>query len=73
MTSQLSPHTYVLTLICIDVNDAIWFEIFTTLSGFSDKQNLKVREHKLLGPYVDGLSKLVVSSFMVSCYETNFC
>lgn len=29
----------------------------------SDKQNLKVREHKVLGPYVDGLSKLVVSSF----------
>ncbi|XP_065063038.1 kinesin-like protein KIF13B isoform X4 [Rhopilema esculentum] len=29
----------------------------------SDKQNLKVREHKLLGPYVDGLSKLVVSCF----------
>eukprot|EP00794_Sanderia_malayensis_P012185 gene12185-13443_t len=29
----------------------------------SDKQNLKVREHKVLGPYVDGLSKLVVSGY----------
>ncbi|KAJ8021167.1 Kinesin-like protein KIF13A [Holothuria leucospilota] len=27
------------------------------------KQNLKVREHKIYGPYVDGLSKLAVSSF----------
>ncbi|XP_054157934.1 kinesin-like protein KIF13B [Oppia nitens] len=27
------------------------------------KQNLKVREHNLLGPYVDGLSTLAVSSF----------
>ena len=32
----------------------------------SDKQNLKVREHKVLGPYVDGLSKLVVSCYQVS-------
>ncbi|XP_041360770.1 kinesin-like protein KIF13A isoform X2 [Gigantopelta aegis] len=28
-----------------------------------NKQNLKVREHNILGPYVDGLSTLVVSSF----------
>lgn len=27
------------------------------------KTNLKVREHNILGPYVDGLSKLAVSSF----------
>ncbi len=27
------------------------------------KQNLKVREHNILGPYVDGLSTLAVSSF----------
>ncbi|KAH9508382.1 kinesin-like protein kif13a [Bulinus truncatus] len=27
------------------------------------KQNLKVREHNILGPYVDGLSMCVVSSF----------
>lgn len=27
------------------------------------KQNLRVREHNILGPYVDGLSTLVVSSF----------
>jgi len=29
------------------------------------KQNLKVREHNILGPYVDGLSTLVVTSFEV--------
>jgi kinesin family protein 13 len=27
------------------------------------KQNLRVREHNILGPYVDGLSKLAVSSY----------
>ncbi|KAL4218427.1 Kinesin-like protein kif13b [Mactra antiquata] len=27
------------------------------------KQNLKVREHNIMGPYVDGLSTLVVTSF----------
>uniref|UniRef100_A0A8C5MA86 Kinesin family member 13B n=1 Tax=Leptobrachium leishanense TaxID=445787 RepID=A0A8C5MA86_9ANUR len=27
------------------------------------RQSLKVREHKVLGPYVDGLSKLAVSSY----------
>ncbi|ELT98484.1 hypothetical protein CAPTEDRAFT_205599 [Capitella teleta] len=27
------------------------------------KHNLKVREHKILGPYVDGLSTLAVSSY----------
>ena len=30
------------------------------------KHNLKVREHKILGPYVEGLSKLAVTSFQVS-------
>lgn len=29
------------------------------------KHNLKVREHNILGPYVDGLSTLAVSSFEV--------
>ncbi len=29
------------------------------------KHNLKVREHKTLGPYVEGLSKLAVASFRV--------
>lgn len=32
---------------------------------FSDHQALKVRENKILGPYVDGLSHLVVTSFQV--------
>lgn len=29
-----------------------------------NKQSLKVREHNVLGPYVDGLSQLAVSSFL---------
>lgn len=30
-----------------------------------NKQSLKVREHNVLGPYVDGLSQLAVTSFQV--------
>lgn len=29
----------------------------------TNKQSLKVREHNVLGPYVDGLSQLAVTSF----------
>uniref|UniRef100_A0A8B9GMY0 Kinesin-like protein unc-104 n=1 Tax=Astyanax mexicanus TaxID=7994 RepID=A0A8B9GMY0_ASTMX len=32
-----------------------------------NRQSLKVREHKVLGPYVDGLSQLAVTSFETSC------
>lgn len=31
-----------------------------------NKQSLKVREHNVLGPYVDGLSQLAVTSFQVA-------
>ncbi|XP_076339669.1 kinesin-like protein KIF13A isoform X2 [Tachypleus tridentatus] len=35
------------------------------------RQHLKVREHNILGPYVDGLSTLAVSSFQdISCLMT---
>jgi len=41
------------------------------------KHNLKVREHSILGPYVDGLSTLAVSSFEVrtsaSLYTHDAC
>lgn len=30
------------------------------------RRSLRVREHAVLGPYVDGLSQLAVSSFQVS-------
>ena len=40
--------------------------IFLVHIFFSDKHNLKVREHKILGPYVDGLSKLLVQNYNVS-------
>ena len=32
---------------------------------FRNHATLRVREHKILGPYVEGLTKLVVSSFKV--------
>ena len=32
----------------------------------SNKSGLKVRENKVLGPYVDGLSQLAVMSFQVN-------
>ena len=35
----------------------------------SGKQTLKVREHKILGPYVENLSKLAVRSFKVSSLQ----
>ena len=35
------------------------------LCSVRSKHSLRVREHKVLGPYVDGLSKLAVSSFHV--------
>lgn len=34
-----------------------------------NKQSLKVREHNVLGPYVDGLSQLAVSSFQVKIFH----
>ena len=34
-------------------------------TSYSGKHTMKVREHKILGPYVEGLSKLAVSSFEV--------
>lgn len=36
------------------------------------KQTLRVREHKVLGPYVDGLSRLAVASYKVTvCFSYN--
>ncbi len=34
--------------------------------SFSYRHGLKVREHSVLGPYVDGLSQLAVISYQVS-------
>lgn len=51
----------------------MWYVVFvfdiisSLLSIFRrSKQNLKVREHNILGPYVDGLSMLAVASFEVT-------
>ena len=37
---------------------------------FRGLASLRVREHKVLGPYVEGLTKLVVSSFAVSTFSS---
>ena len=37
---------------------------------FYRKHNLRVREHNILGPYVDGLSTLAVSSFEVNTVKS---
>ena len=45
----------------------IQLETYFFLKFFSrNHATLRVREHKILGPYVEGLTKLVVSSFKVS-------
>ncbi|XP_054266606.1 kinesin-like protein KIF13A isoform X4 [Macrosteles quadrilineatus] len=38
-------------------------KVHDLLDPNANKQSLKVREHKVLGPYVDGLSQLAVTSF----------
>ena len=38
-------------------------KVFDLLDMSSNKSGLKVREHHLTGPYVDGLSKLAVTSY----------
>ena len=37
----------------------------------SSRQGLKVREHSVLGPYVDGLSQLAVISYQVGLHCCN--
>lgn len=38
-------------------------KVHDLLDPKTNKQSLKVREHNVLGPYVDGLSQLAVTSF----------
>ena len=40
-------------------------KVLDLLDPRGTKNNLKVREHKLLGPYVDGLSQLAVTTYKV--------
>jgi hypothetical protein len=41
------------------------FQVHDLLDPKTNKQSLRVREHNVLGPYVDGLSQLAVTSFQV--------
>lgn len=43
-------------------------KVHDLLDPKTTKQSLKVREHNVLGPYVDGLSQLAVTSFEVSAF-----
>ena len=43
----------------------IW-KLFLLFLTSRSRQTLKVREHSVLGPYVDGLSKLAVTSYKVT-------
>ena len=43
---------------------------FNLLLSCRNSALLRVREHKILGPYVEGLTKLVVSSFEV-CFTSS--
>lgn len=39
--------------------------LYLASSLYRSRQALRVREHKVLGPYVDGLSRLAVASYKV--------
>lgn len=43
-------------------------KVHDLLDPKQNKQSLKVREHNVLGPYVDGLSQLAVTAFQVSYF-----
>lgn len=48
-------------------------KVHDLLDPQTNKQSLKVREHNVLGPYVDGLSQLAVTSFQVSYERAKSC
>lgn len=58
----------------IDIDFKLIFKVHDLLDPQTHKQSLKVREHNVLGPYVDGLSQLAVTSFQVSsnCSNVNY-
>lgn len=47
-------------------------KVHDLLDPKQNKQSLKVREHNVLGPYVDGLSQLAVTSFQVTFFRLLF-
>lgn len=44
----------------------VYDSIFSPCFLSRGRQTLRVREHKVLGPYVDGLSRLAVASYKVN-------
>jgi len=46
--------------------EGVFVQVHDLLDPKPNKQSLKVREHNVLGPYVDGLSQLAVTSFEVT-------
>lgn len=57
--------SYVQSLSCTLLLMSILHNI-RLLCSYRSRQALRVREHKVLGPYVDGLSRLAVESYKVS-------
>lgn len=43
-----------------------FLQVHDLLDPQTNKRSLKVREHNVMGPYVDGLSQLAVTSFEVN-------
>lgn len=58
---SVSPHLSLTLTSC----PASRFQVHDLLDPKANKQSLKVREHNVLGPYVDGLSQLAVTDFEV--------
>lgn len=63
ISEKRSPtHTFKVEVSYIEIYNE---KVRDLLDPSCSKLNLKVREHQLLGPYVDGLSHLAVSSYSV--------
>lgn len=52
-------------------NRAVMLNCYYHCLTYRTKHNLKVREHKTLGPYVEGLSTLAVRSFWVTTRDVS--
>ncbi|MCI4391160.1 hypothetical protein PGIGA_G00131010 [Pangasianodon gigas] len=60
---QSDSHTFKVEVSYMEIYNE---KVRDLLDPKGSRQSLKVREHKVLGPYVDGLSQLAVTSFQES-------
>lgn len=70
----ICPHICPLWIHCYIRENYVLTEFIPIHSGFTSvsrgRQTLRVREHKVLGPYVDGLSRLAVACYKVTTVFT---